>query len=89
MVIKAICYADYVLLLVKEFRVTEKLLETSTAYLEKKLKLKVNIEKSRVVSVYSIRNFDFSALRWEGTERVHISEFTQNRRRKPKTNCEN
>lgn len=58
-------------------------------YLEKKLKLRVTAEKSRAVSVYSIRYFGFSALRWEGTERVHISEFTQSRRRKPKTNCEN
>ena len=56
----------------------------STEYLEKKLKLKVNTEKSRAVSVYSIRNFGFLALQWEGTETVHISEFTQKPRRKPK-----
>ena len=36
--------------------------ETFTEYLEKKLKFKVNTEKSRAVSVYSIRNFDFLAL---------------------------
>jgi len=82
-------YADDILLLAKSMRAAERLLGTSTAYLEKKLKLKVNTEKSRAVSVYSIRNFGFSALRWEGTERVHISEFTQSRRRKPKINCEN
>lgn len=75
--------------LAKSMRAAERLLGTSTAYLEKKLKLKVNTEKSRAVSVYSIRNFGFSALRWEGTERVHISEFTQSRRRKPKINSEN
>ena len=78
-----------ILLMAKSIRAAERLLGTSTRYLEKKLKLKVNTEKSRAVSVYSIRNFGFSALRWEGTERVHISEFTQSRRRKPKINCEN
>ena len=87
--VKVIRYADDILLLAKSMRAAERLLGTSTAYLEKKLKLKVNTEKSRAVSVYSIRNFGFSALRWEGTERVHISEFTQSRRRKPRTNCEN
>ena len=87
--VKVIRYADDIILLAKSIRAAERLLGTSTEYLEKKLKLKVNTEKSRAVSVYSIRNFAFSALRWEGTERVHISEFTQSRRRKPKPNCEN
>ena len=86
--VKVIRYADDILLLSKSIRAAERLLGTSTRYLEKKLKLKVNTEKSRAVSVYSIRNFGFLALRWEGTERVHISEFTQSRGRKPKINCE-
>lgn len=86
--VKVIRYADDILLLARSMRAAERLLGTSTAYLEKKLKLKVNTEKSRAVSVYSIRNFGFWALRWEGTERVHISEFTQSRRRKPRINCE-
>ena len=85
--VKVIRYADDILLLAKSIRAAERLLGTSTTYLEKKLKFKVNTEKSRAVSVYSIRNFGFSALRWEGTERVHISEFTQSRGRKPKINC--
>lgn len=82
--VKVIRYADDIILLAGSIRAAERLLGTSTSYLEKKLKLKVNTEKSRAVSVYSIRNFGFSALRWEGTERVHISGFTQSRRRKPK-----
>lgn len=82
--VKVIRYADDIVLLAKSIRAAERLLGTSTSYHEKKLKLKVNTEKSRAVSVYSIRNFGFSALRWEGTERVHISGFTQSRRRKPK-----
>lgn len=87
--VKVIRYADDILLLAKSIRAAERLLGTSAAYLEKKLKLKVNTKKSRAVSVYSIRNFDFSALRREGRERMHISEFTQSRGRKPRTNCEN
>ena len=77
--VKVIRYADDIVILAKSKRASERLLETSTRYLEKKLKLKVNTEKSRAVSVYSIRNFGFSALRWEGTETEHISEFTQSR----------
>lgn len=81
--VKVVRYADDIVLLAKSQRAAERLLETSTRYLESKLKLKVNTEKSRAVSVYSIRNFGFSALHWEGTERVHTSEFTQSRGRKP------
>ena len=86
--VKVIRYADDILLLAKSIRAAERLLETSTRYLEKKLKLKVNTEKSRAVSVYSIRNFGFSALRWEGTQKEHISEFTKSQERNPKRNCE-
>ena len=82
--VRVIRYADDIILLAKSIRAAERLLGTSTEYLEKKLKLKVNTEKSRAVSVYSIRNFGFLDLRWEGTGEVHISEFTQNPRRKPK-----
>ena len=82
--VRVIRYADDIILLAKSIRAAERLLGTSMEYLEKKLKLKVNTEKSRAVSVYSIRNFGFLDLRWEGTGEVHISEFTQNPRRKPK-----
>ncbi len=77
--VKVIRYADDIVLLAKSRRAAERLLETSTRYLEGKLKLKVNTEKSRAVSVYSIRNFGFSALGWEGTETEHTSVFTQSR----------
>jgi len=46
-------------LLAKSDRAAKRLLESSTKYLEEKLKLKVNQEKSRVVSVFAIRNFKF------------------------------
>ena len=84
--VKVIRYADDILLLAKSIRAAERLLGTSTAYLEKKLKLKVNTEKSRAVSVYSIRNFGFSAFQWEETQKEHISEFQKSRERKPKIN---
>ena len=53
-------YADDIVLLARSKRAAERLLEGSCAYLEGKLKLKVNIEKSRIVSLASNRgNFKF------------------------------
>ena len=57
--VKVIRYADDIVLLAKSPRATERLLRTSTEYLEGKLKLKVNAEKSKAVSVVAIRNFKF------------------------------
>ena len=47
------------MLLAKSKRASERLLESSTKYLEERLKLTVNREKSRTVSVFAIRNFKF------------------------------
>lgn len=44
--LKVIRYADDILLMAKSIRAAERLLGTSTEYLERKLKLKVNKEKS-------------------------------------------
>ena len=52
-------YADDIVLLAKSKRASERLLESSTKYLEGTLKLKVNREKSRTVSVFAIRNFKY------------------------------
>lgn len=52
-------YADDIVLLAKSERAAKRLLESSTNYLEGKLRLTVNKDKSRVVSVYAIRNFKF------------------------------
>ena len=57
--VPCIRYADDIVLLAKSERAAKRLLETSTKYLEGTLKLKVNQEKSRVVSVFAIRNFKF------------------------------
>ncbi len=59
--VPCIRYADDIVLLAKSERAAGRLLETSTKYLEETLKLKVNREKSRTVSVFAIRNFKFLA----------------------------
>ena len=46
-------YADDIIVEAKSKRAAERLLESSRKYLENKLKLKLNMEKSKVVSVYS------------------------------------
>ena len=57
--VTVIRYADDIVILAKSKRAGERLLESSKRFLEGKLKLKLNTEKSKVVSVYSIRNFKF------------------------------
>ena len=57
--VPCIRYADDIVLLAKSRRASERLLESSTKYLEERLKLTVNREKSRTVSVFAIRNFKF------------------------------
>ena len=57
--VPCIRYADDIVLLAKSKRASERLLESSTKYLEETLKLTVNREKSRTVSVFAIRNFKY------------------------------
>lgn len=57
--VPVIRYADDIVVLAKSKRAAERLLESCRKYLEGKLKLKVNAEKSSVVSVLAIRNFKF------------------------------
>ena len=57
--VPCIRYADDIVLLAKSKRASERLLGSSTKYLEETLKLTVNREKSRTVSVFAIRNFKF------------------------------
>ena len=57
--VPCIRYADDIVLLARSERAAERLLETSTKYLEETWKLKVNREKSRTVSVFAIRNFKY------------------------------
>ena len=74
--VPCIRYADDIVLLAKSERAAERLLESSTKYLEGKLQLKVNREKSRTVSVFAIRNFKYLGFcfgkNWKGIYvRVH------------------
>ena len=57
--VPCIRYADDIVLLAKSERAAGRLLESSMKYLEETLKLRVNREKSRTVSVFAIRNFKF------------------------------
>ena len=57
--VPVIRYADDIVVLAKSKRAAERLLETTQRYLEGKLKLKMNVEKSKVVSVFAIRHFKF------------------------------
>lgn len=57
--VPCIRYADDIVLLARSKRASERLLGSSTKYLEEKLKLTVNREKSRTVSVFAIQNFKF------------------------------
>ena len=57
--VPVIRYADDIVVLAKSPRAAQRLLETTQRYLEGKLKLRMNADKSKVVSVYSIRNFKF------------------------------
>ena len=57
--VPCIRYADDIVLLAKSKRASERLLKSSMKYLEEKLKLTVNRDKSRTVSVFAIRNFKF------------------------------
>ncbi len=59
--VQMVRYADDIVLLAKSERAAKRLLESSRRYLETKLKLKVNLEKSRAVSVYA-RKFKFLGL---------------------------
>ena len=57
--VPVIRYADDIVVLARSPRAAERLMKTTQKYLEGKLKLKMNKEKSEVVSVFSIRNFKF------------------------------
>ena len=57
--VPCIRYADDIVLLARSERASQRLLESSTKYLEGTLKLKVNREKSRTVSVFASSNFKY------------------------------
>ncbi len=57
--VKVIRYADDIVVLAKSKRAAIRLLGTCRRYLEDKLKLRMNVQKSKVVSVLAIKHFKF------------------------------
>lgn len=57
--VPVIRYADDIVLLCKSQRAAERLLESSIRYLEGKLKLRVNRDKSHIAKVNATKNFKF------------------------------
>ena len=57
--VKLVRYADDIVVFVKSKRAAERLLESCRKYLEGKLKLKMNEEKSKVTSIFARKEFKF------------------------------
>ena len=57
--VKLVRYADDIVIFAKSKRAAERLLESCRRYLEGKLKLKMNTEKSKVTSIFAQKNFKF------------------------------
>ena len=57
--VKVVRYADDIVVVTKSRRAAEHMLESCRKFLEGKLKLTMNLQKSKVVSLFSHRNFKF------------------------------
>ena len=57
--VKLVRYADDIVVFAKSKRAAERLLESCRKYLEGRLKLKMNTEKSKVTSIFAQKNFKF------------------------------
>lgn len=57
--VRMVRYADDIVVFARSKRAAERLLESCRRYLEGKLKLHINTEKSKVTSIFSTRNFKF------------------------------
>ena len=57
--VKLVRYADDIVVLAKSKRAAERLLESCWKYLEGRLKLKVNTEKSKATSIFAQKKFKF------------------------------
>ena len=71
--VKVVRYADDIVVVTKSKRAAEHMLESCRKFLEGKLKLTMNLQKSKVVSLFSHRNFKFLGLlpREEWTRGIH------------------
>ena len=57
--VKLVRYADDIVVFAKSKRAAERLLESCRKYLEGRLKLKMNTEKSKATSIFAQKNFKF------------------------------
>ncbi len=57
--VKMVRYADDIVILARSKRAAERLLESCRRYLEGRLKLKMNMEKSKVTSIFARKKFKF------------------------------
>lgn len=57
--VRMVRYADDIVILARSRRAAERLLESCRRYLEGRLKLKMNMEKSKITSVFAVRKFKF------------------------------
>ncbi len=71
--VKTVRYADDIVVLAKSKRAANRLLGSSRRYLEGKLKLKMNTEKSKVTDIYDRENFKFLGFcLGRGTDKIFI-----------------
>lgn len=86
--VPCIRYADDIVLLAKSERAVERLLESSTKYLEETLKLKVNRERVGQSACSQSENLSSLAFVLGRTEKEFISVSMESHGRKPRRNCD-
>ncbi|MEK0315111.1 group II intron reverse transcriptase/maturase [Cohnella sp. 56] len=71
--VRVIRYADDIVVFAKSKRAATRLLESSRTYLEQKLKLQMNTQKSKVVSVVAQKHFKFLGFAlWKNGKGVYV-----------------
>ena len=81
--VKVVRYADDIVVVTKSKRAAEHMLESCRKFLEGKLKLTMNLQKSKVVSLFSHRNFKFLGCCLGKNGRGYTSGSTETPCRKP------
>jgi group II intron reverse transcriptase/maturase len=77
--LKFVRYADDCNIYVKSRRAAERVMKTSTEFLEEKLKLKVNQEKSQVGSPVKLKFLGFAMWKLNGKSGIRIHEASEKR----------
>lgn len=87
-------YADDIVVLVKSERAAKRLLESSKRFLEGKLKLQLNAQKSKAVSVLATKHFQFLGFAFGRNKngiyiRVHRKSLAKAKRKLKELTCRN